>query len=63
MTRGRARKRGGSKNVVLVTVAVVLFIRISVGVVGCCAVTMVMVMMCAKHVTKAASARLCFITL
>lgn len=48
---------------VLVTVAVVLFIRISVGVVGCCAVTMVMVMMCAKHVTKAASARLCFITL
>lgn len=62
MTRGRARERGGSKNVVLL-VAAVLFIRISIGIIGGRARMWEMMMMGAKHVTKASSARLCFITL
>ena len=70
MTRGRAGERGGSKNVVLV-VAAVLLIRISIGVVACSTMVglllllllMMMMAVCAKHVAKASSARLCFVTL
>lgn len=61
MTGGRAGERGGSKNVVLV--AVVLFIRISIGVVAPSTMVGLMMMMCAKHVAKASSTRLCFVTL